>query len=163
MYGYDRSMRRVFPPSRSEIPANILAQYSSPIAEAELEWARQARLAHPEITSYGFSLPKCDPTGSFKRELTLPQLKMVAVCRRWLNFCPPVKRITKTIGTNGYKHNIEEWPLHPLEDTYIMEGALVLAVLHNGTPIQKAPYNSRSAFLGVAAPSVYNLRLWEMV
>lgn len=122
---------------------------SSPFTPEEIDWARAAHAAHPEITSYGFGLPQgCD--NNWGPELDLRSLEMVAACRRYLLSRPWRKTATKECpGSYHLKHVVEGWSDHPLRHaegrvTYTYEGALILAAVALGVPIK--PYTSCGPF-----------------
>jgi hypothetical protein len=108
-----------------------------PISNAEIEWARMVRAQHPELTSYGFGTPS-PYENQWRGRLSMQQLEMVVACRRWLEAvgwrstadasCP---------GSYQLKHWVEKWPEHPGRSRYVQEGALLLAALGLGVPLQR--------------------------
>lgn len=110
-----------------------------PITETELEWARAARKAHPELTLYGLGVPEgCEDT--WGAELDLQTLEAVAVSRRWLEAQTRLPFTTEDSPRCYYlKHRVEQWLHHPKRpaSTYVSPGALVLAAAGLGIPITK--------------------------
>lgn len=126
------------------------------ITDTELDWARAARAAYPEMTSYGF-LPSSLYGDSWEAELSLADLQQVAVSRRWLEACIPwLKRATKDcIGSYGAKHCAENWSrAQGIGVTYVKEGALLLAAVALGVPLLRYRAPSWGAYLGLSKRAV---------
>lgn len=130
----------------------MTTNHSAAITPAELDWARAARVAHPEMTSYGF-LPSSLYGHSWETELSLVDLQQVAVSRRWLEACTPwLKRATKDcIGSYGAKHCVENWSrAQGTGVTYVKEGALLLAAVTLDVPLLRYRAPSWGAYLGLS-------------
>lgn len=126
------------------------------ITQPELDWARSARAAHPEMTSYGFDDgPDGDQWGA---ELSDEHLGEIAIARRWIQALDWRKTVdTSCIGSYAAKHRAEEWARSQgIERCYIREGALLLAAASLGVPLKR--YGSRGskwgAHLGLSRRSI---------
>lgn len=125
-----------------------------PISPEELEWAKQARAQHPEITSYGFGLPANDK--DHFEESGDSGLQMIVACRRWLIGQKFRKTINPTDCPGSYaaKHMVESWPGNPKKPTkYIYEGALILAAVALGVPYKQKTGNW-GIYLGLSRKTI---------
>lgn len=129
-----------------------------PITPAELQQAADAyasaKAAHPELTSYGFGLPRVSsyvPTDAWADGLTEQHLQEIARASRWLQGIPTVSRATaRNVGSYSAKHQAERWA-----GGYVREGALIVAALAAGVPIK--PYSQgrgHGAYLGLSRRAI---------
>ncbi len=131
-----------------------------PISPEEIQWARQARIDHPKITSYGFGVPS-----KYEDQWTIKEtafdfrcLETIAICRRWLLEQGWRKTVNSSDcpGSYAVKHMIESWKNHPPRSTntkYIYEGALVLTVVAMGIPYKRQK-ESCGIWLGLSRKTI---------
>ena len=124
------------------------------ITSAEMDWARAARSAYPEITNYGFP-----GTGLgfmeniWEEELDEISLQQVVVSRRWLELCTPwtTRASTMSIGSYSAKHRAERWSkMQKWGPIYVREGSLILAALALQVPIKRYGNHTWGAYLGIS-------------
>lgn len=122
----------------------------SPITGPERDWARRLHAKHPELTSYGFSVPMlCSDkwTGGLSDEET----DGIVMAYRWLSGIKKLRRVNVTdIGSYQAKHYAESWASYYVQSqAYVSEGALILAAIGRGVLVSRRSPKTHGAYLGL--------------
>ena len=121
------------------------------LTNADREWAENALSSFPHITSYGFGLPpQC--SDSWGETLTDEDVALIIAARDFLVEFPPNQGVNRHSPTSSYLRNL----LNLSTGLYVYEGAMALAALALGLPVQK--YLDHSSKVGLSKQALKKYR-----
>lgn len=115
-----------------------------------------ARVRHSKLTDFGFgvfnetSLSPAEYQTKFAEERAAFRPAQVATAIAFLRTCEVVKKPNH--GSYGLKHRAEQWGKRNGRESYVTNGALIVAAVHLGLPLQVL--HGPNANVGVSKKSI---------